>query len=73
MGHWGSQRRNLKIPGDNWKWKHNDPKQMGHRKSSFKGEVSSTMSLLHERTKISNKQPNLTPKGTRKRTMTTKV
>ena len=73
MGHWGSQRRNLKIPGDKWKWKHNDPKQMGHRKSSFKGEVSSTMSLLHERTKISNKQPNLTPKGTRKRTMTTKV
>ena len=36
-------------------------------KSSFKREVYSNTSLPHERRKISNKQSNLTPKGTRER------
>ena len=67
MGHRGNQRRNLKIPGDKQKWKHNDPKPMGHSKSSFKREVYSTTSLPQETTKISNKQSNHTSKGTRKR------
>ena len=30
MGHWRNQRENLnlKIPGDKWKWKHNDSKSI---------------------------------------------
>ena len=57
-----------KIPGDRWKWKHNDPKSMRWNRSSSKKEVYSDTSLLQEIRKISNKQPNLTPKGTRERT-----
>ena len=48
------------------KWKHNDPKSMGNRKSSFKREVYSDTSLPQEIRKILNKQSNLTPEGTRK-------
>ena len=49
------------------KTKHNDPKSMGCNKSSSKREVYSYTILPHETRKILNKQPNLTPKGTRKR------
>ena len=41
---------------------------MGHRKGSSKREVYSNTFLPQETRKISNKQPNLTPKATRKRT-----
>ena len=41
------------------------PKPMGHSKSSSKREVYSDTSLPQETRKISNKQPNLTPKATR--------
>ena len=40
---------------------------MGHSKSSSKREVYSNTVLLQETRKISNKQPNLTPKATRER------
>ena len=40
---------------------------MGHSKSSSKREIYSNTSLPKETRKISNKQYNLTPKGTRKR------
>ena len=40
---------------------------MGHSKSSSKREVYSDTVLPQETRKISNKQPNLTPTGTRKR------
>ena len=43
-----------KIPGDNWKWKHNDPKSMGHSKSSSKKEVNSDTSLPKETRRVSN-------------------
>ena len=43
-----------KIPGDNWKWKHNDPKSMGHSKSSSKKEVNSDTSLPKETRWVSN-------------------
>ena len=40
---------------------------MGHSKSSFKREVYSQTNLPQEVGKISNKQPNLTPEGTREK------
>ena len=45
----------------------NDPKSVGHSRSISKREVYSDTSLPQETRKISNKQPNLTPKRTRKR------
>ena len=41
---------------------------MGHSKSISKREVYSNTNLPQETRKISNKQPNLTPKATRERT-----
>ena len=46
---------------------HDDPKPMGCSESSSKREVYSYTSLPKETRKISNKQPNLTPKETRER------
>ena len=34
-----NQSGNKKIPGEKWKWKHNDPKTMEHSKSSSKSKV----------------------------------
>ena len=67
MDHWRNQRGNHKTPRDKWKWNHDNPKPMGHSKSSSKREVYSYTSLPQETRKISNKQSNLTPKGTRER------
>ena len=39
---------------------------MGHRHSISKREIHSNTGLLQETRKISNKQSDLTPKGTRK-------
>ena len=65
--HWRNQRGNKKIPRDKWQWKHNTPKPMGCSKSSSKREVYSYTRLPQETRKISNKQSNLTPEGTRER------
>ena len=43
IGHWKNQRGNKKKPGD--KWKHNDPKSMGHSKSHSKRKVYSNTNL----------------------------
>ena len=67
MDHWRNQRGNPKILRDKWKWKHNEPKPIGCSKSSSKREVYSNTSLPQEIRKISSKQSNLTPKGTRER------
>ena len=40
---------------------------MGFSASSAKGKVHSNTSLPQEKTENSNKQPNFTPKATRKR------
>ena len=40
---------------------------MGFSKSSAKGEVHSNTSLPQESREITNKQPNFTPKTTKKR------
>ena len=65
--HWRNQRGNKKIPRDKWQWTHDDPKPMGCSKSSSKREVYSYTSLPQDTRKISNKQSNLTPKGTTER------
>ena len=67
MDHWKNQRGNQKIPRDKWKWKHNNPKPIGYSKSSSKREVYSNTILPQETRKISNIEPNLTPKSTRER------
>ena len=48
--------------------KHDNSKPMGFSKSSAKREVHSHTNLPQETRETSNKQPNFTPKATRKRT-----
>ena len=74
MDHWRNQRGNQKRPRDEWKWKHDNLKPIGHSKTSSNREVYSNTILPQETRKISNKQPNLTPKATREtRTKTPKL
>lgn len=47
-GHWRSQTRNLKMPGDKWKWKYNDLASMGHSQSNSKREVYNDICLPQE-------------------------
>ena len=65
MDHWRNQRRNQKILRDKWQWRYNNPKPMGHSKSSSEVEVYSNTILSQETRKSSNKYPNLTSKATR--------
>ena len=51
-----------------WKWKHNNPKPVGHCKSSAKGKVHGNTGTPQEIRKKSSKYPNSTPKATRKGT-----
>ena len=50
-----NHRRNQNMHRNEWKWKHNNPKPMGHRKSSAKGKVHSNTGLPQEIRKKSNK------------------
>ena len=50
-----------------WKWKHDYSKPTRCSKSSANKEVLSNTSLPQETRDTSNKQPNITPKATRKR------
>ena len=50
------------------KMKNNSLKPLGCSNTGHKREVYSNTGLLQEARKISNTQPNLTHKGTRKRT-----
>ena len=60
-----------KISRNKWQWKHNNSKPMGCSKSSSKREVYWNTILPQETRKISNRQPNFTPKATGKRRRTT--
>ena len=60
-------KEEIKKHRDKWKKKHDYPKPTGCSKSSSKREVYSNTISPQER-KISNKQPNLTPKAIRERT-----
>ena len=50
-----NQKRNQNMHRNKWKWKHNNPKPMGHCKSSAKGKVYSNTGLPQETRKKSNK------------------
>jgi len=52
-----------KSTWNKWKWKHNSPKPFGYSKRDPKIDVYSITGLPQEARKISNKLPNLTPKG----------
>ena len=65
------QRGTQKIPRNKWQWRDVDPKPMVCSKSISKREVYSNTNLPQKTTKISNKQPNLTPKTIRERKTTT--
>ena len=65
--HGGNQRGDQKIPRDKWQWKHDNLKPIGCSKRSSKREIYNNTSLPQETRKISNKQSNLIPKGTRER------
>ena len=56
-----------KIPGDEWRGKYNNPKSMRCSKSSSRRKFYSDTSLFQETRNTSNKQPNLTHEGTKKR------
>ena len=59
----------IKIHRNKWQWKHDDPKSMGHNKSSSKMEVYGNSISPQEVIKTPNEQSNLTPKGTTERRM----
>ena len=50
-----NQKRNQNMHKNEWKWKHNNPKPMGHCKNSAKGKVHSNTGLPQETRKKSNK------------------
>ena len=56
-----------------WKWKHDNPKPMGCRKSSSTWEFHSDTWLLQETGKISTNQPKFIPKATRERRAKRKI
>ena len=50
-----NQKRNQNMHRNEWKWKHNNPKPMGHCKSSAKGKVHSNTGIPQKTRKKSNK------------------
>ena len=61
------KREIKKISRSKWQWKYTNSKPMRCNKSSFKREVYSNTILSQETRKTLNRQPNSTPKATRKR------
>ena len=53
--HRRNQKRNQSLHRNEWKWKHNNPKPVGHGKSSPKGKVHSNTVTPQETRKKSNK------------------
>ena len=39
------QERSQKVPGNKWKWTHNNPKSLGHRESNPSREIHSITGL----------------------------
>ena len=60
----------LKVSRNKWQWKHDNSKSIGCSKSSSKREVHNSTILPQQTRKISNRQPNITPKTTGKRRTT---
>ena len=61
------KREIKKISRNKWQWKHDNSKPMGCSKSRSMREGYSNTILPQETRKISNRQPNFTPKTTGKR------
>ena len=53
--HRRNQKRNQNMHRNEWKWKHNNPKPMGHCKSSAEWKIHSITGLPQETRKKSNK------------------
>ena len=53
--HRRNKKRNQNMHRNEWKWKHNKPKPVGHCKSSPKGKVHSNTGVPQETRKKSNK------------------
>ena len=53
--HRRNQRINQNMHRNEWKWKHNSPKPVGHCKNSAKGKVHSNTGIPQETRKKSNK------------------
>ena len=66
MGEKWNQGGNQKVPVNKWQWTHNNLKLMGHSQCSPEREVRGITVLSKEDRKISNKQPKLKPKRSRK-------
>ena len=49
------KKRNQNMHRNKWKWKHNNPKPVGHCKSGAKGKVHSNTGIPQETSKKSNK------------------
>ena len=56
IDHWRNPRGNERIHSDKWQWRYNNPKPMGHSKSSSEREFIAIQSYIRkeERTQISN-------------------
>ena len=61
---WSLKKIKEEIKNTYDKWRCYDPKPMGCSKSSSQGKLLIAIQIP-EKTKISNKQPNFTPKATR--------
>ena len=53
--HGRNHKGNQNMHRSKWRWKHDNPKPMGFRKSSAKGKVHSNTSLPQETGEKSNK------------------
>ena len=61
------QKGNKNMHKNKWQQKCNNPKSMEFSKSSAKREIHNNTILPQEIRERSNKQPNLTPKATRRK------
>ena len=51
MNHWRNQRRNLKIPGEKWKCKHNNLKSMNAAEAVLRGKFIAIKAYLRKQEK----------------------
>ena len=57
--HRRNKKRNKNMHRNKWKWKHDNPKPMGHCKSSAKGKVHSIKAYLKKQEKNQINNPTL--------------
>ena len=52
MGHLRNQRGNQRIPGDKWKWKHNDPTCIDKIKAVLRGKFIVMQAYFRKQEKL---------------------